>query len=174
MLALRVYPVALRRSFPHAHARVETVRACRRWAISVHKSQGMTIPFALYIDFRRMFASGQAYTALSRTTDLSNVQICNFSAFNRGLRADEKVVKFYETHFPTSPPTPSPTPSPAPLDLLNLSSEDEDVSGVSSDEPGDDRVTTEAPATTGTGGAVGPSALSPVRHAPYCTSRRTA
>ena len=60
----------------------------------------MTIHGALAIDFGRMFEPGQAYTALSRTTALANVEIRNFNHMNRGMRANRAVLAFYEKFFP--------------------------------------------------------------------------
>ena len=44
------------------------------WAVSVHKSQGMSLERAT-IDFSGIFAPGQAYTALSRMRTLAGVKI---------------------------------------------------------------------------------------------------
>ena len=48
------------------------------WAITIHKCQGMTIDY-LIVDLAGCFAPGQAYTAISRGTQLENMTIRNFS-----------------------------------------------------------------------------------------------
>ena len=48
------------------------------WAITIHKSQGQTIP-RLYVDLNRVFECGQAYVALSRCTDPSCLQVIGFN-----------------------------------------------------------------------------------------------
>lgn len=66
------------------------------WAMSIHKSQGQTIP-CCKIDLGRVFERGQAYVALSRATSLEGLQVCNFNPtkvmahprvieWNKGLR----------------------------------------------------------------------------------------
>jgi ATP-dependent DNA helicase PIF1 len=63
------------------------------WAITIHKSQSMSIDYVKMSLGSRIFECGQAYTALSRIRDLNNVSLIDFdpSAF----RANPKVVAFY-------------------------------------------------------------------------------
>ena len=63
------------------------------WAISIHKSQGMTID-ALEVDLgESIFACGQAYTALSRGKNLKSIKIVNIN--KSSFRASPAVVAFY-------------------------------------------------------------------------------
>ncbi len=63
------------------------------WAITIHKSQGMTLE-NLYVDCKRIFERGQAYVAMSRVKTLSGLYLENFS--KERVLADEKVVEFYK------------------------------------------------------------------------------
>lgn len=63
------------------------------WAITIHKSQGMTLD-KLYVDCRRIFERGQAYVAMSRVKTLSGLYLENFS--KERVLADDKVVEFYK------------------------------------------------------------------------------
>jgi hypothetical protein len=83
------------------------------WAISVHKSQGMTIPF-LDLSFKGMFEYGQAYVALSRATDLNKGLILrNFSP--HAIKSSYKVMEFYQMiGLPASASTSSSTSSNRP------------------------------------------------------------
>jgi ATP-dependent DNA helicase PIF1 len=63
------------------------------WAISIHKSQGMTID-ALEIDLGKdIFAYGQAYTALSRGKNLNSIKLINVEKYS--FRASPAVIAFY-------------------------------------------------------------------------------
>lgn len=73
-------------------ARREQIPLMLAWAISIHKSQGMTIPY-LSVSFQGMFEFGQAYVALSRATDLNGLFLTNFNAAS--IKANEKVKRFY-------------------------------------------------------------------------------
>lgn len=44
------------------------------WAITIHRSQGMSLP-RVHVDPRRMFVAGQAYVALSRATSLAGLTL---------------------------------------------------------------------------------------------------
>lgn len=48
------------------------------WAMSIHKSQGQTIPI-VKIDLGRVFEKGQAYVALSRAVSKEGLQVLNFN-----------------------------------------------------------------------------------------------
>ena len=64
------------------------------WAITVHKSQGMSIS-RLEVDISNCFESGQAYTALSRATDVKNLWIRG--SVPRTFKTSEKVKRFYNS-----------------------------------------------------------------------------
>jgi ATP-dependent exoDNAse (exonuclease V) alpha subunit len=64
------------------------------YALSIHKSQGMTLD-AIEIDIgSKIFAAGQAYTALSRAQSLSSVKIKSISKKSFIIHPD--VLQFYE------------------------------------------------------------------------------
>ncbi len=65
------------------------------WAITVHKSQGLTFDKAI-IDVGQAFASGQVYVALSRLRSLDGLILrTKISSF--GISSDEKIIRFSES-----------------------------------------------------------------------------
>ena len=62
------------------------------YAITVHKSQGMTLDSAI-INLRGVFEYGQAYVALSRVKDINNLFLKNFT--KTSFRAHPKALDFY-------------------------------------------------------------------------------
>eukprot|EP01133_Synstelium_polycarpum_P012907 gene12907-15161_t len=64
------------------------------WALSIHKSQGMSID-KLIIDLQGTFEYGQAYVALSRATSLEGLQLKSPLQPSQ-LKVSKEVVEFYK------------------------------------------------------------------------------
>jgi hypothetical protein len=75
---------AIRQQFPLSNA----------FALTVHKTQGLTLPnICLELD-ETIFAAGQAYVAISRAKKWDDITICSFSP--DAFRVDNDVLIEYE------------------------------------------------------------------------------
>lgn len=81
------------------------------WAMTIHKSQGQTIP-CLYASIGRTWEHGQAYTALSRTQKLENLFLKHQltpTRFKANARLDDWYLKNFDKPTQTPPSPPSKT-----------------------------------------------------------------
>jgi hypothetical protein len=62
------------------------------WAITIHKSQGLTFDKAV-IDAGSSFAAGQVYVALSRCTSLEGL-VLHSKIFSHAIATDERIIEF--------------------------------------------------------------------------------
>lgn len=74
-------------------ASMEQIPLILAWAITIHKSQGMTLS-KIRCDLSKVFVHGQSYVALSRVKSLEGLYIDDID-FNK-ISVSESVVKFYE------------------------------------------------------------------------------
>lgn len=81
------------------HAAYQQLPLTLAYALSVHKSQGMTITH-LKINLQGCFAPGQAYVAFSRATDRKHLEVEYFDT--DAVRVDPTVLEWYMKTFPKS------------------------------------------------------------------------
>jgi hypothetical protein len=75
------------------------------WAITVHKSQGLTLD-RVRVSLRSMFAVGQAYVALSRARSLRGLEIVDWEGASI-KSPDPAVAKFYAASAPAAAVDPA-------------------------------------------------------------------
>ncbi|MFO1382975.1 MAG: helicase C-terminal domain-containing protein [Moraxella sp.] len=66
------------------------------WAITIHKSQGMTLD-AAEVDLSKTFEKGQGYVALSRLKQLSEAQLLGVNELS--LRSDHSALPGADQRF---------------------------------------------------------------------------
>ncbi|PIG89555.1 hypothetical protein AARAC_009827 [Aspergillus arachidicola] len=66
------------------------------WALSIHKSQGMTLD-SVIVDLSRCFEEGQVYVALSRASSLAGLKVYNLGT--QLQRGNKQVMRFLEEKF---------------------------------------------------------------------------
>ncbi|MBY0538074.1 AAA family ATPase [Patescibacteria group bacterium] len=71
-------------------AQIEQVPLRLAWAITVHKSQGMSLD-AVEVDLSKAFVFGQGYVALSRVRTLAGLKVLGLSV--NALQVDPKIVR---------------------------------------------------------------------------------
>ena len=64
------------------------------FALTVHKTQGLTLPHTTLSLDTSMFPYGQAYVAMSRATSWQNLDITYFDLIS--IKTDKKIIKKYE------------------------------------------------------------------------------
>ena len=64
------------------------------WALSIHKSQGMSID-RVEVSLAKVFECGQAYVALSRARSLDGLSVTSFDP--KRVKAHPKVLAFYQS-----------------------------------------------------------------------------
>lgn len=74
-------------------AQAEQIPLRLAWAITVHKSQGMTLE-AAEVDLRQCFESGMGYVALSRVRSLGGLRVLGFNEM--ALKVNEEILVFDE------------------------------------------------------------------------------
>lgn len=81
------------------------------WAITVHKSQGLTFDKVIIDLGTGAFVNGQVYTALSRSRTLEGI-ILKKRLTKKDIIADKRIIQFYERNF-----------NPSILNILNSDNE---------------------------------------------------
>lgn len=72
-------------------ARASQVPLRLAWAITVHKSQGMSLD-AAFVDLRKAFTEGQGYVALSRVRNLSGLYLAGYN--EKALCVHPEIIKY--------------------------------------------------------------------------------
>jgi ATP-dependent DNA helicase PIF1 len=93
------------------------------WSMSIHKSQGASLPLVKMDIGGGIFVEGQSYVALSRVRTLTGLYLKSFHP--QKIRANPKVVAFYNSLAPTPINTLTstliPTLMPAPINTPAIS-----------------------------------------------------
>uniref|UniRef100_A0A7S2PDZ7 ATP-dependent DNA helicase n=1 Tax=Leptocylindrus danicus TaxID=163516 RepID=A0A7S2PDZ7_9STRA len=88
------------------------------WCLSIHKSQGMTIPH-LTCNLQGVFEYGQGYVALSRATKLELLTLRGFN--EKCIKAHPKVKEFYKFLVMDRVPNPASFKASSPKNTVKIS-----------------------------------------------------
>ena len=88
------------------------------WAITHHKSQGVSLDFALIDIGKNIFEYGQCYVALSRVRNIEGLYISELKLSR--IKAHPMVKEFYENYKPKKE-------VPQILKMLHLNSDDDEL-----------------------------------------------
>ena len=79
------------------YGRVRTVGVPLKlaWAMTIHKSQGLTLDY-MTAHVQSTFAAGQLYVALSRARSLAGLQVTGYDFHSSAKHASKVVTRFYD------------------------------------------------------------------------------
>jgi ATP-dependent DNA helicase PIF1 len=91
---VEIVPHSLRQVCQEGILKVRYIPLKPAWALTIHKSQGMTLNRAS-LSLKNIFSAGQAYVALSRVRNLEGLELVDWDP--KSVFANPKVKEFYDS-----------------------------------------------------------------------------